>query len=112
MRIFKGHPKNLDYGGPCLVTVVRSDGSEAVLDPRNDLRNHSPDGFQWGYGGSGPAQLALAMCTYILGDDEGQRVYQDYKFAIIARLPQGMGWEISEEDLKRDIKLIFEQGSK
>lgn len=31
------------------------------LDPRNDLMNHSPDGFEYGYGGSGPAQLALAL---------------------------------------------------
>jgi len=28
--------------------------------PRSDLRNHSPNGFEWGYSGSGPAQLALA----------------------------------------------------
>lgn len=25
------------------------------------IRNHSPDGFEWGYGGSGPSQLALAI---------------------------------------------------
>ena len=31
-----------------------------ALDPRFDLWNHSPTGFEWGYGGSGPAQLALA----------------------------------------------------
>jgi Family of unknown function (DUF6166) len=30
------------------------------LNPRLDLWNHSPTGFEWGYGGSGPAQLALA----------------------------------------------------
>src|SRR5467141_965015 len=26
-----------------------------------EARNHSPTGFAWGYGGSGPAQLALAL---------------------------------------------------
>ena len=31
------------------------------LDPRLDLCSHSPSGFEWGYGGSGPAQLALAL---------------------------------------------------
>jgi hypothetical protein len=33
------------------------------LDPRPSQRlwNHSPDGFEWGFGGSGPAQLALAI---------------------------------------------------
>lgn len=33
------------------------------IDPAESLavRNHSPTGFAWGYGGSGPAQLALAV---------------------------------------------------
>lgn len=36
---------------------------ERVLDPRPSQRlwNHSPAGFEWGYFGSGPAQLALAI---------------------------------------------------
>jgi hypothetical protein len=40
---------------------VRVDGK--VLDPgvSQKIFNHSPDGFAWGYGGSGPAQLALAI---------------------------------------------------
>jgi len=29
--------------------------------PSQLVWNHSPDGFNWGYGGSGPAQLALAI---------------------------------------------------
>lgn len=41
--------------------VVKFDGE--VLSPHHSqaLRNHSPDGFAWGYAGSGPAQLALAI---------------------------------------------------
>jgi len=39
--------------------VVLVDGKP--LAPRNDLFDHSPSGFEWGYGGSGPAQLALAL---------------------------------------------------
>ena len=39
--------------------VVLADGEP--LSPRNDLFNHSPSGFEWGYPGSGPAQLALAL---------------------------------------------------
>ena len=37
------------------------------LSPRPSwkLRNHSPDGFAWGYGGSGPAQWHWQYC-YIL----------------------------------------------
>ncbi len=53
---------------------------ERALDPRFDLRRHSPDGFQWGYSGSGPAQLALALLADSLGDDElAQRLYQEFK---------------------------------
>jgi Family of unknown function (DUF6166) len=32
-----------------------------LLDPRCDLRNNASTGFVWGYNGSGPAQLALAI---------------------------------------------------
>lgn len=56
-----------------------------TLDPRNDLYNHSPDGFEWGYSGSGPAQLALAICADVLGSDErALRVYQRFKARMVA----------------------------
>ena len=38
------------------------------LDSRRDLWNHSPTGFEWGYCGSGPAQLALALLADHLGE--------------------------------------------
>lgn len=47
--------------------------------------NHSPDGFDWGYGGSGPAQLALAICLELFGSSEG---YQRLKWDYIAMLPK------------------------
>ena len=69
-----------------VVDPSNPDGSY-LLDPRYDLRNHSPTGFSAGYSGSGPAQLALALCADALGDDErAQAVYQDFKFKVIARI--------------------------
>ena len=60
-------------------------GGSRLLPPRFDLRNHSPTGFEWGYAGSGPAQLALAICADVLEDDkEALRVYQAFKAAVIA----------------------------
>ena len=50
--------------------------------------NHSPDGFAWGYGGSGPGQLALAICLKLLGKEKAIECYQDFKTRLIARLPQ------------------------
>lgn len=40
------------------------------LPLRLDLVNHSPTGFAWGYCGSGPAQLALAIPADATGDDD------------------------------------------
>jgi uncharacterized protein DUF6166 len=51
-----------------------------ALDPRYDLRNHSPDGFQWGYAGSGPAQLALAILADALEMDTwANDLHQQFK---------------------------------
>jgi hypothetical protein len=59
------------------------------INPRFDLCNHSPDGFEWGYGGSGPAQLALAICADYLQDDKlALKVYQYFKARVIAVQPK------------------------
>lgn len=74
--------------GPGKVERVELNLKRTVLPKRLDLRSHSPDGFQWGYSGSGPAQLALALAADATGDDElALRVYQDLKREIVAGLP-------------------------
>ena len=47
-----------------------------LLDPRpsQKVRNHSPDGFNWNYAGSGPAQLALAICLELFTEEAARRV--------------------------------------
>jgi hypothetical protein len=64
-----------------------------LLSPERSLgiRKHSPDGFNWGYGGSGPAQLALAVVLEVNNTYEG---YQDFKFNTIARLTIDKDFEI------------------
>jgi len=52
--------------------------------------NHSPDGFNCGYHGSGPAQLALAICIKI--DDPNN--YQEFKRKHIAGLPIDENFDI------------------
>lgn len=67
---------------------VRINGE--LLDPKPSQRvcNHSPDGFAWGYGGSGPAQLSLAMLMRYTSEDEAVTLYQRFKWSNIANLPQ------------------------
>lgn len=83
VRVWKGH----DYG------------VEHRLDPRNDLDNHSPDGFEWGYAGSGPAQLALAILADALGDDERAiRLHQQFKFTFVVSF--GESWSMNASDVR------------
>ncbi len=73
-----------------------------LLDPRNDLVNHSPTGFEWGYGGSGPAQLSFALLLDHLGEKQLERVqetYQHFKFAVIAGL--GSNWELPQNQIQQ-----------
>lgn len=65
------------------------DGKELHPQKSQQVRNHSPDGFMWGYAGSGPAQLGLAILLEFIPVEYAQRLYQDLKFQFIAALPQG-----------------------
>lgn len=69
-----------------------------ALDPRLHIRNHSPDGFNWGYGGSGPAQLALAMLAEVAGDQVAERWYQEFKFAKLCNLAEST-WRITDAEI-------------
>jgi Family of unknown function (DUF6166) len=76
------------------------------LKTRLDLWNHSPTGFEWGYGGSGPAQLALALLADHLADDEqAVRLHQDFKFAVVARLPY-CGWSLTSRQIDEALQTL------
>ena len=47
----------------------------------------SPSGFNWGYGGSGPAQLALAILLRATDHETAVAYYQAFKWDVIAKLP-------------------------
>ena len=102
MKVYEGiRTKN-----GCQVTVREQGATSRPLDPRLDLHNHSPTGFEWGYGGSGPAQLALALLADTLGDDdEAHRLHQDFKFKVVGRLPHDR-WQMTEEEISGKIAEI------
>ena len=84
-----------------LVTVTRS-GRTKPLDPGYDLGSNSPTDFSWGYNGSGPAQLALAILTDYFGAKPGGRalaeaLYEPFKSTVIAVLPDC--WEMNFEEV-------------
>jgi hypothetical protein len=88
------------------VMVENRDGSERYMLPlRLDLSNHSPTGFSWGYSGSGPTQLALALCADVLGDDvRALKLHQRFKFRHVAGWPADEAWgPISDDEIRLDI---------
>jgi hypothetical protein len=107
-KIYRGY-----RGGPHGVTMrgIRVGPQCATVDERPlpmrlDLVNHSPTGFGWGYGGSGPAQLALALLADHLGDDEeALDLYQDFKWRVVPGLP-AEGWTLTSADIDAAIEKV------
>ncbi len=84
------------------VTVALEDAAGGVrpLALRLDLRSHSPSGFEWGYAGSGPAQLAFAVLVDVVGPARAMPLYQAFKARVVAGFG-GDRWELTREDVLR-----------
>ena len=85
--------------GRVIVRAYDEEGGAHKLAPRHDLDNHSPDGFEWGYAGSGPAQLALAILADALGDDQrALRLHQPFKAHFIQNFDES--WEMEASTVR------------
>ena len=78
--------------------IVRTDGEP--LCPRLDIHPLSQTGFDWGYAGSGPSQLALAILADHWPSDENRalRSYRLFMRHVIARI-QCDRWELAGEEI-------------
>lgn len=85
--IYEGKRKD---GNPYVWRIeITADGQyyQQILDPAPSqaLYNHSPDGFEWGYMGSGPAQLALAIVLDATGNKvTALKYYQEFKETFVS----------------------------
>ena len=61
---------------------------ELLPGPSQRVWNHSPDGFNWGFGGYGAAQLALAILLKLCPKEIALFQYGGFKRKVIAGLPQ------------------------
>jgi hypothetical protein len=72
-----------------------------LLDPGYELYHlayHSPTGFAWGYGGSGPADLARSILLDAAGIRVADMFYQRFKREVVAFF--GDTWEYPEAELQ------------
>jgi hypothetical protein len=75
--------------------------NDTELSPKRSqkVRNHSPDGFSWGYYGSGPAQLALAIMLEEFPEAEASRIYQAFKRDHVSTWPMDDRWKINSDQI-------------
>ena len=87
----QSHQDTVEYVG------FRVDGQAVVLNLSEhrrlslerslDLVNHSPSGFEWGYSGSGPAQLACALLLDYYDDEQLAREhYIAFRNQVVSQL--------------------------
>ena len=92
--------KNYRYFFPDLhdqIKLVRDANSEAHASIKQLFIYHSPDGFEWGYIGSGPADLALNILACFVPAPEAYRLHNRYMHDVISKLNKstaGFGGDI------------------
>ena len=108
-RIFEGYSQSNPFSREVL--IIDENRSVRILKPERSqcVKNHSPDGFNWGYAGSGPAQLALAILLEVTNDEaKALAHYHDFERQAIAAIKsQETNWEIEENKI---IEWLAERG--
>lgn len=94
MKIYSGKLSNEKVGGQ---TILVTRDHRRYNELKHIVR-HSPDGFNWGYGGSGPADTALSILADCIGIDKANKFYQDFKWDFVAGW--GNEWSITEKEIK------------
>jgi len=92
------------------VVVLSADGA----GPLEHYPFHSPSGFEWGYDGPGPADLARCILLHYHAVTPTRRghfyppaagelpvSYQAFKRKVIARLPHHEGWTITRCEITK-----------
>jgi hypothetical protein len=87
--------------------IVQSGNGFGPLLPCTEIVNHSPTGFEWGYVGSGPHQLGLALCVDALEGDalRALAVYGIFTQQYVALLSED-GWTITRDEVRAMIRHI------
>lgn len=94
-----------DGGNTASQTTVTVEYGKSSRPLRSSVlgKNKSPCGFNWGYGGSGPAALAHSILINILKPEHrytADTIYQEFKREIIATLPTNDGFTLEAEAVK------------
>lgn len=80
---------------------VQEEGvEERPLEPTDEAKAQSPDGFAWGYGGSGPTALAHSILADHLGKLPPSNLTVSFRDTFLAPIDQDGEFLISEEQIR------------
>ena len=102
-EIFRGRKTPAD----CVVELDTDGyGTQLALEKSLRVVDYSLTGFEFGDGGSGPAQLAAAILNEVTDDPELTRTYyQLFKFDHVAKW-DGVTFEISEDEVRNWLQSV------
>lgn len=93
----------LEFMEPSDDVILKRVGMVPVTNVQRLIARHSPDGFEWGYGGSGPSDLALNILLAYTNISTANRYYQDFKRDFLVNMPRS-GGVIKREDVLNWLK--------
>jgi hypothetical protein len=109
-----GDPHAFNFNQP---DVNSPSADEFITDVPRSVTRHSPDGFAWGYAGSGAQDLALNILHYVyppgsdghepilVGDKHvswtTERLYGDYTREIVSQIPREQPFQIRCEEVRQ-----------
>jgi len=89
MKTYRGYTDRGDADDG-VVVLVFADGQRPYR--LRHLIVHSPSGVNWGYNGSGPADLALAILADYLGETTAIPAHERYDHAIAGVIHETGAW--------------------
>lgn len=79
---------------------VQKNGSRFRVDASQKIQNHSPDGYSWGYVGSGPSQLSLALLVDAgLDTSRAMALHKLFLWRVVSGWDIDGGWKITTDEI-------------
>lgn len=73
------------------IILKRDAAGNVVTNVAHKIVQHSPNGFEWGYGGSGPSELALNILAMYTDRNTAEELHQIFKWDYITNIPHAGG---------------------
>lgn len=90
------------YAGDRTIDGIIVTADDEPLEDHSDTKQYTDGGFEWGYEGAAPSQLAYAILCDHLGDAAKAEALQErFMRAIVANFENE--WELKSADIDRAI---------